>query len=68
MEDIRIIHQFEEGNKTFIIAESVKKYCKCPSCGIVSDKIHSKYTRKMFVTGIIKRRDFGKQKRIKASI
>lgn len=48
MEDIRIIHQFEEGNKTFIIAESVKKYCKCPSCGIVSDKIHSKYTRKMF--------------------
>ena len=28
MEDIRIIHQFEEGNKTFIIAESssVKKY------------------------------------------
>jgi len=48
MEDIRIIHQFEEDNKKFIIAESVKKYCKCPSCGTVSDKIHSKYTRKIF--------------------
>ena len=48
MEDIRIVHQFEEGNNTFIIAESLKKYCKCPTCGTVSDKIHSKYTRKIF--------------------
>ena len=29
MEDIRIIHEFEENNKNFIIAESIKKHCKC---------------------------------------
>ncbi len=48
MEDIRILHQFKENNKLFIIAESTKVYCKCPNCGKVSDKIHSKYTRKIF--------------------
>ena len=48
MENIRIIHQFEKGNKKYIIAESTKKYCKYPSWGTVSDKIYSKYTRKIF--------------------
>ena len=48
MEDLRILHQFKENNKLFIIAESTKVYCKCPNCGKVSNKIHSKYTRKIF--------------------
>lgn len=46
MEDIRILHQFEESNKLFIIAESTKKYYKCPNCGKVLDKVHSKILEK----------------------
>lgn len=48
MEDIRILHQFEESNKLFIITEGTKKFCKYLNCGKFSDKVHSKYTRKIF--------------------
>lgn len=46
MEDIRILHQFEESNKLFIITEGTKKFCKYPNCGKFSDKVHSKILEK----------------------
>lgn len=48
MEGIKIVNQFEEGNKVYIVAESIIDGCECPRCGIVSKTKHSKYTRKLF--------------------
>lgn len=48
MKDIRILNQFKEGNKMYIIAKSINEGCKCPKCGVVSYTKHSIYTRKLF--------------------
>lgn len=49
MNGIRILNQFEKNSKVYIVAESISKGCRCPKCGIMSNTIHSKYTRKIFV-------------------
>ena len=46
MEDIRILHQFEESSILFIMTESTKKFCKYLNCGKFSDKVHSKILEK----------------------
>ncbi|WP_443659023.1 hypothetical protein [Clostridium algidicarnis] len=48
MKDIRILNQFKEVNKIYIIAETINKGCKCSKCGVVSYTKHSIYTRKLF--------------------
>lgn len=48
VKDIRILNQFKEGNKIYIIAETINEGCKCPKCGVVSYTKHSIYTRKLF--------------------
>jgi transposase len=47
LKDIKILNQFEKGNKVYIVAESISEGCKCPKCGIISTVIHSRYTRKL---------------------
>ncbi len=48
MKGVKILNQFEEGKKVYIVAESISDGCKCPKCGAISNIKHSKYTRKLF--------------------
>jgi transposase len=48
LKDIKILNQFEEGNKVYIVAKSTREGSQCPKCGFISNTRHSKYTRKLF--------------------
>jgi len=43
--DIKIINVNEYKDIIYYVAESVKKSCKCPNCGTISLRIHSKHLR-----------------------
>lgn len=46
-EKLRYVSHEIDGNTIIIHVESTGKQAYCPYCGTMSDKVHSKYTRKL---------------------